>query len=108
MIKLACKLKAGGFLDQGFEIVVAGGGVHWYRGMEKPTLADIDSAKELPIAVEFWVHRPVGAAFWEALETFMQFLGAKDGQHHLLIKVRAFTLNADGVPHHRMGAITTD
>jgi hypothetical protein len=72
MLELAGEREAGGVPDQGMEVVVVGPGVSRHRGVEEPTLADIDPAEELPVAFQRRVQRIVGGARRETLEAFMQ------------------------------------
>ena len=57
--------------------------------MEEPAFADIDSAEELPIAVEIGMNDAIGRAWRKALELVVQLARAKQRQHHQLLKVGA-------------------
>jgi len=68
--------------------------------------ADVDPAEELPVALQFGLHHPIGGRGREAIQEFMQLLGAENGQQHALVEVASATIDAHAPADQRSTAIT--
>ena len=103
--KVQAKSKPADLLHQAMEVEIVLGGVGRHRGVEKPALADVDAAEELPVALQVGMHDAIGRAPGKTLKLVVQFARAKHRQHHELVEVGAAALDADLLAHHRVAAV---
>src|SRR5262249_39463929 len=109
IIELAGKLESRGALQQAVEVVVVRGRVGRDRSVKEKSLADVDAAEELTIALQIRVHGAIGGARGKPLQSLVELARSEHGEYHELVEIGAAALDAEltadgGVvpvaPHH--------
>jgi hypothetical protein len=60
IIEVAGERETGDLLQQAVKVVIVPGRIGRHRRMEKPALADVDAAEELPIAAQIRIDDAIG------------------------------------------------
>ena len=86
-LELQRKLGADGFVQHGLEVVVVSRGAQRNRGVKKPGVAQVHTAKELPITFQVRVQHVVKRLAGVAGQQLVEFLRFKHQQHHETVVV---------------------
>ena len=108
VVELNFERGADGFVQIGPEVEVVGRRARRHWRVKEPSVAQVNPAEKLPVALERRLQHVVVRLSGIALEKHMQFLRAKHQQHHHAVVVGAGLRQARLLAHQRPGAVATD
>src|SRR5258708_15719575 len=102
------ELRANGRIEIAAEIEIVPAGSERHRGMKEPGGAEIDAAKELPIALQIGMQHVVERLVRKSLQQLVKPLRTKNQQHHQPVMIGAGLGNTSGFADQRSAAIAAD